>query len=94
MHLPRDLRRLCLAFVLVVLGVSACNIGGDVVVWLCLNPVTGKEDATVGDPDHFVNGAADPCHCYDPCGPSKECPISVDAGPPPVGCDAGDDGGA
>jgi hypothetical protein len=39
-----------------------------------------------------VNGVFDPCHCYDPCGPSKECPIVVDAGPTPPGCDAGDGG--
>jgi hypothetical protein len=45
----------------------------------------------VTDSTHYVNGMADPCHCYDPCGPSKSCPIVVDAGPPAPGCpvDAG-----
>jgi hypothetical protein len=57
--------------------------------WICLNPVTGKEDPNTYDPNHAVNGTIDPCHCYDPCGPLKTCPIVVDAGTPPSGCDAG-----
>jgi hypothetical protein len=57
--------------------------------WLCLNPVTGKEDGAIYDANHVVNGVPDPCHCYDPCGPAKTCPIVVDAGPPGLGCDAG-----
>ena len=48
--------------------------------WVCLNPVTGFEDGSVFDADHYSNGVFDPCHCYDPEGPSKACPIPVDAG--------------
>jgi hypothetical protein len=74
---------------------GACD-EGPTVGWLCLNPVTGKVDATVGDPNHYTGDVYDPCYCYSPCGPSKECPITVDAGPPPPGtvCDAGPDGDA
>src|SRR5262249_7343138 len=63
--------------------------------WICLNPATGKEDGSIYDSTHYVHGEADPCHCYDPCGPSKSCPIVVDAGPPAPDCgapDAGDGG--
>jgi len=61
--------------------------------WVCLNPVTGKEDGTIYDDNHYdKNGEPDPCHCYDPCGPEKTCPDVVDAGPLPPGCDAGDGG--
>ncbi len=62
-------------------------------IWLCLNPVTGKEDGMIYDSNHYVNGVLDPCHCFDPCGPSNECPIVVlDAGSPSApGCDAGAD---
>jgi hypothetical protein len=75
-----------------VLG-AAVGCGPDVQrVWICLNPATGKEDGTIGDATHYVNGVFDPCHCYDPCGPSKECPDVEDAGPLPPGCDAGDGG--
>jgi hypothetical protein len=62
------------------------------VVWICLNPVTGKLDDAPYDDNHYVNGVFDPCHCYDPCGPEKSCPGLVDAGPLPPGCDAGDGG--
>jgi hypothetical protein len=95
---PRFARRLRLALaVAVVLGsgvlVALAGCGpNNIVVWICLNPVTGKEDGTVYDDTHYVNGVADPCHCYDPCGPEKSCPILVDAGPPGPGCDAGDGG--
>jgi len=68
-----------------------CGYNGEE-IWFCLNPVTGKEDNTIGDDTHYVNGVFDPCHCYDACGPWKECPIVVDAGPSPPGCDAGDGG--
>jgi hypothetical protein len=63
-------------------------------IWICNNPLTGKEDPTVYDSNHYVNGVFDPCHCYDPCGESKECPILVDAGPPPPDamCEVGDGG--
>lgn len=61
-------------------------------VWLCLDPVTGKESNAQYDPNHYVNGVFDPCHCYDPCGPQKTCPDVVDAGPLPPGCPAGDGG--
>jgi hypothetical protein len=60
--------------------------------WICLNPTTGKEDGSIYDASHYVNGVLDPCNCYDPCGPAKSCPIVVDAGPLQAGCDA--DGGA
>jgi hypothetical protein len=74
------------------LGALACFGPAQSVIWICLNPQTGKEDGTVYDDSHYVDGMADPCHCYDPCGPEKSCPIVVDAGPPAPGCDAGDGG--
>jgi hypothetical protein len=61
-------------------------------LWFCLNPATGKLDGAPYDANHVVNGVFDPCHCYDPCGPQKSCPIIVDAGPLPPGCDGGDGG--
>ena len=60
--------------------------------WICLNATTGKEDPNTYDPNHVVNGMPDPCHCYDLCGPLKTCPIPVDAGPAPPGCEAGGGG--
>ena len=63
------------------------------VVWFCLNPITGKLDNAHYDETHYVNGVFDPCHCYDPCGPEKSCPIVVDAGEPRLGCDEGADAG-
>jgi hypothetical protein len=57
--------------------------------WICLNPITGKEDGNTYDHNNYANGQPDPCHCYDPCGPAKSCPIVVDAGPLGPGCDAG-----
>lgn len=75
-----------------MLGAVACF--GDDTIWVCLNPVTGKVDETIYDDNHFVNGKADPCHCYDPCGPLATCPIVVDAGELSPDCDAGaGDGG-
>jgi hypothetical protein len=72
------------AAVTTVAGILAAALGScgnnTEELWLCLNPVTGKEDNSVYDANHFVNGVADPCHCYDPGGPSKSCPIVVDAG--------------
>src|SRR5207248_2698959 len=50
-------------------------------IWICLDPVTGKESNRTYDANHYVNGVFDPCHCYDPGGPSKSCPDEVDAGP-------------
>jgi hypothetical protein len=62
-------------------------------VWFCLNPDSGKLNDAPYDANHNDDaGVFDPCHCYDPCGPAKTCPITVDAGPPPLGCDAGDGG--
>src|SRR5262245_42117141 len=86
------------ALALVALAASGA-LGGfcgpdQTVIWLCLNPVTGKEDNSVYDENHYVGGVFDPCHCYDPCGPEKSCPSAVDAGEPGPGCqvaDAGDD---
>ena len=73
---------------------AAVGCGPDQSVgWICLNPVTGKIDGSYYNANHYVNGVFDPCNCYDPCGPAKSCPILVDAGPPALGCDAGDDGG-
>jgi hypothetical protein len=96
MRLPYASRRvLRFAAVLVALampaalGEVACLGPDQNTVWLCLNPVTGHIDGTFYDSNHYVHGVFDPCHCYDPCGPLKSCPIDVDAGPPPSGCDAG-----
>ncbi len=61
-------------------------------IWICLNPETGKLDDAIYDANNYVNGKADPCHCYDPCGPEKTCPIVVDAGPPGPDCPVGDAG--
>ena len=75
---------------LLAAGLFGAGCGPDQMrIWVCLNPVTGKEDGSIFDSSHFVNGTPDPCHCYDPCGPLKTCPDVVDAGPLPLGCDAG-----
>jgi hypothetical protein len=80
------------ASALFVAGFFSCGAScGGSEVWLCLNPVTGKEDASVYDANHYVNGVLDPCHCYDPGGPSKSCPYEVDAGPDAAMGDAGAD---
>jgi hypothetical protein len=75
------------------LGAAAGCAPTNIVIWSCLNPATGKLDPNIYDPNHYVDGMADPCHCYDPCGPQKTCPIVVDAGPPSPGCDGGTGGG-
>jgi hypothetical protein len=77
--------------VLAVAGLGDCNLFDPSAhrIWICLNPVTGKEDGSIHDDNHYVNGVFDPCHCYDPCGPENTCPDVVDAGPLPPGCDAG-----
>jgi hypothetical protein len=62
-------------------------------LWLCLNPVTGKEDEQIYDANNYFDGQPDPCHCFDKCGPSKSCPIVVDAGPPPADAGCMEDGG-
>jgi hypothetical protein len=98
--MSRSPLRLGLALALLVAAMAvlaiACNYQ-DTFVWICLNPVTGKEDSSIYDPNSFHNGQPDPCHCYDVCGPSKECPIVVDASAPPAdaGCmaDGGGSGG-
>jgi hypothetical protein len=72
-----------------VLGAGAGCGPNQSIFWVCLNPVTGKDDGSIYDANHYVNGEPDPCHCYDPCGPEKTCPIVVDAGPAQPGCDAG-----
>lgn len=98
MRPPPSRRALRFAIALVALPASAVigaaiGCGPDAPeVWICLNPVTGKEDLTIYDSNHYVNGVFDPCDCYDPCGPEKTCPIVVDAGPPGPGCDTGDGG--
>jgi hypothetical protein len=98
MRPPPPLRRLRLALAVAVAlaavqpGAIGC-FGPDVsIVWICLDPVTGKIDGSGYDPNHYVDGGFDPCHCYDPCGPEKSCPMLVDAGPLPPGCNAGDAG--
>jgi hypothetical protein len=89
---PRRLLRCALAAA--VLTASGCG-PDQMVSWICLNPVTGKLPGAPYDADHYVNGVFDPCHCYDPCGPEKSCPMLVDAGTLPASCDAdgGDDAG-
>jgi hypothetical protein len=80
------------ALVVSVLGVG-CGPDNNI-IWACLNPITGKIDGSIYDKNHYApNGVFDPCHCYSTCGPSKECPITVDAGPPPAdaGCAEGGD---
>jgi hypothetical protein len=80
----------------VTIGIAVGCGPNQSVGWICLNPVTHKEDGSVYDATHYVGGEPDPCHCYDPCGPSESCPIVVDAGPPGPDCstpDAGDGGG-
>ncbi len=95
-HLLRHaLRSVAIAALAALLASVATSFGcgpSEGTSWLCLNPVSGKEDVYVYDADNNVNGEPDPCHCYDPCGPAKTCPIEVDAGPPGPGCDAGDGG--
>jgi hypothetical protein len=93
---PRRLLRFALAaavfLVPVALGVAVGCGPDQSLVWICLNPVTGKLPGAPYDSTHYVNGVFDPCHCYDPCGPEKSCPMLVDAGPAPPGCDGGDSG--
>src|SRR5262249_28479253 len=100
MRKPRPSRRaVCLASALCCLvssaGVGNIGCGPDnSVVWFCLNPATGTLDGAPYDANHFVGGVFDPCHCYDPCGALKSCPISVDAGARrPGACDGGTGGG-
>ena len=93
----RALRFAVALVVLVVVAALGAVVGcgpEQTVIWLCLNPVTGHEDSSVYDANHYVNGVFDPCHCYDPCGPEKSCPDAVDAGPVPTdaGCEAGEGG--
>jgi hypothetical protein len=96
MRKPSLARRVVALAVLLAFGAICAFVGcgpDQSTFWLCLNPVTGKEDGTIYDADHYVDGVLDPCNCYDPCGPEKTCPITVDAGPPGPGCaDAGDGG--
>jgi hypothetical protein len=90
--------RFAVAFVALLTSAGLGTIVGcgpnQMEIWICLNPVTGKEDSSIYDANHYVNDVFDPCHCYDPCGPEKSCPDVVDAGPPPADamC-AGGDGG-
>lgn len=90
-------RRVLVALAVLTVAVGACNLFAtdQHEVWVCLNPITGKEDVNTYDANHYVGTVFDPCHCYDPCGPLKSCPIVVEAGPPGPGCDAGagSDGG-
>jgi hypothetical protein len=63
-----------------MLAGSAVGCGDEQEVWVCDNPWTGKADQNFYDSKHFVGGVFDPCHCYDPSGPARTCPILVDAG--------------
>src|SRR5215468_11102226 len=80
---PRRVLRFAVALLAIVAPFAAVvgasvGCGPDVtMVWVCLNPKTGREDPSIGDPTHYVGGVLDPCHCYDPCGESNECPILV-----------------
>jgi hypothetical protein len=92
---PHRLRLALAVAVVLAVGVPVALAGcgpDQAYAWICLNPVTGKEDGSIYDYNNYVNGMADPCHCYDPCGPAKSCPIVVDAGPPGPGCDVSDAG--
>jgi hypothetical protein len=94
--MSRSRLRLGLALALLLAAMAllamACNYQ-DTFIWLCLDPATGKEDSRIYDSNNFYNGQPDPCHCFSVCGPSKACPIVVDAGPPPAdaGCGEGGD---
>ncbi|MFT3776242.1 MAG: hypothetical protein QM820_63670 [Minicystis sp.] len=96
---PRRARPLHLAVALIGLTASlglasavGCGPFDKTMFWICLNAETGKLDDNTYDENNYANGEPDPCHCYDPCGPAKTCPIVVDAGPPAPVCDAGDGG--
>jgi hypothetical protein len=99
MRLPSTSRALRFPLMLAAIGAvagsgAAVGCGPDVtVIWTCINPETGRLDPNTYDPNHYVDGVFDPCHCYDPCGEQKTCPILVDAGPPTPGCDGGGAGG-
>jgi hypothetical protein len=95
---PRRPRLVHLGAALVALaacaGIAAATGCGpnEYMIWVCLNAVTGKLDVNTYDANNYANGEPDPCHCYDPCGPAKTCPIVVDAGPTAPGCDTADGG--
>jgi len=76
------------ASVLLAAALASCGPIQNVEVWICLNPVTMKEDPNEYDPNHYVNGVFDPCHCFDPGGPEPQCPLEVDAGLVDAGRDA------
>jgi hypothetical protein len=92
--LPSSRRALRFAALVVVGALAAAGAGAvgcgpnGQVLWICLDPVTGKENNAFSDPNHYVNGVYDPCHCYDPSGPAKTCPDEPEGGP-----DAGQDAG-
>ena len=75
------------ASVLLAAALGSCS-DQNFTVWICLNPVTGKDDPNEYDPNHYVNGTLDPCHCFDPGGPEPQCPLAVDAGLVDAGPDA------
>ena len=92
---PRHALRFSVALTLaagfaVPIAAVACGVQHE--IWICINPDTGKLDDAPYDENNYVNGVFDPCHCYDPCGPSKACPSAhIDAGSG-AACDAGDGG--
>jgi hypothetical protein len=99
MRQPYALRFAIAAVTLLSAAVLGAAVGcgpNQSIAWICLNPVTGKESQVDYDVNHYVNGMFDPCHCYDPCGPEKSCPIMVDAGPPSPDamCEAADESDA
>jgi hypothetical protein len=93
------MRFLRAALVLAVLGAAVGLVASagceptNINVWICENPTNHKLDPSIYDANHYVGGMPDPCHCYDPCGPQPTCPIVVDAGPLPSGCDGGSGSG-
>jgi hypothetical protein len=89
-RVPRFALTAAAAVASAALGVAVGCGPDQSIAWICLDPTTGKESQIDYDRNHYVNGMFDPCNCYDPCGPAKTCPIVVDAGPPTLGCDAGD----
>ena len=93
--------RLCAAAfassLLAAVALASCDFGNET-LWLCIDPATGRSDSNSPyDQAHYVNGVFDPCHCYDPCGELRQCPILVNDGGPAPGAvcpEAGGDAGA
>ncbi len=92
----RALRFALAASIVVPVAIGAFGVGcgpDQTEVWFCLNPATGTETGAPYDANHYVDGVFDPCHCFDPCGEQKTCPITVDASAPPADAGCMNDGG-